>query len=185
MRVVRGDLDNIIALTQLFALLVEHDTVLVESFRLSDDRHASARVGGAGLVRTRQRLINTRLSHELAELIARCQALRADARQVTTLRHVIKAATSGASRIKTRSGQTVAELVRVLADNITVLRLLSKFFFPSFHAIGRAFLLQSLEEGLVLERDLYQVLSSLLSIERLLGLVVGLIQTWLRVLHDV
>ena len=150
MSIVRRDFDNIVALTELLALLVEDDTVLVKSLSLSNDRHASTWVSSTSLRGRSQSLIDGRISHELTKLISRSQTLRADAGQVTSLGHVIESTATCSRCIQTRSRKAIAELVGVLAHNITILRLLDEFVFPTLDAISCRFLLQSLEERLVL-----------------------------------
>ena len=137
MGVVRRDLHDVVALTELLALLVEHDTVLVQLLGLTNDWHSLAGyssrrlgclVGAVALEFGTAQALRASLSHAAPGAILLCRGL-------------------GSHEACPR--EPVAELVGVLADLITIAHLPGKLGFPSLNAVGCLLLLKSLQEGLV------------------------------------
>lgn len=62
--------------------------------------------------------------------------------------------------------KSISKLIWILTNHISILDLLGKLTFPSFDWICCLLLLQSFQYGLVLNCNLYQLLSSLFSIQR-------------------
>ena len=178
MRLVGRNLDDVVALTELLALLVEHHAVLVEVFSLPDDGgltqvlrgHAPGRPPHA--VNSVKRLGGAQAAHALGRLDTRQRGVTVVARLRSGERE---------ARPAVGVAKFVRELAKVVPDFLNLVELLA----PLGDRVGWLLLLEPLQDGLVLHRNLHELLLALHAVQGGLLNSLGVVERRLRVLHDV
>ena len=162
-RVVRGDLDNVVALAKLLALLVQDDSVLVQILGLTDDWHsvlilsghatgaiASAVAAGASLAARHQSGVALPATPRVGSL-----------NPWQVLPSLLLSRGQHESRPTVVAIKLVGELANIVSDLLDVV----EFALPAGDAVCGLLVLQSLENGLILDLDFLQFIPALVHIE--------------------
>ena len=128
MSIIARDLNDEVALSELLSLLVEDDSILIELLGLTDDGHSLSRHGGVGFLSRVPIVAEFLTTHALGGT---------DSWQIHSLvLRTIHSASATTGSHETASWETIAELVRILANLFSVFALFGKVVLPSFNAVG-------------------------------------------------
>ena len=162
-RVVRRDLNDVVALAKLLALLVQDDSVLVEVLGLTDHWHsvlilsghatgaiASAVATGASLAARHQGRVALPATPRVGSL-----------NPWQMLPTFLLSRGQHESRPAVVAIKLVGELANIVSDLLDVV----EFALPAGHAVCGLLILQSLEYGLILDLDFLKFIPALVHIE--------------------
>ena len=128
MSIIARDLNDEVALSELLSLLVENDSILIELLGLADDGHSLTRHGSVGFLSLVPIVTKVLTTHALGGT---------DSWQIHSLvLGTIHSASAATGSHETASRETIAELIRILANLFSVFALFGKVVLPSFHAVG-------------------------------------------------
>ena len=168
----------------MLASFVKHDSIFVQILGLSDNRVGSL-IASRCTSSVTQTLARTARVHCVKVLLRQRHShawlTRANVRQ----RSVALSFSLSRCQRKSRLAVAVLELVRVLAHVVSDFLDLLKVSRPLGHAIGRLLLLQTLQDSLVLDRNLHQLILSLHSVQTCLFNSIRVVKARIVFLHNV